>query len=335
MAANFRILDQPGSSCGKLRPAVISFRPCSRITLALLTAAVAVLLLFALLPARAGETLTGLQRIAKQNLVTIPVQLNGGAAVPFALDSGASSTIVNERLAVTLHLKQGNTFIGQGAGTGDCTLRELLQVRVRAGPDDIGSSVFAAPLEPLERFMGLRMNGIVGGALFLTHIVSIDYRTRKAHISKTTNFVPEPTDARISVSPSGLLCCIANAEIELHGTRRRARLLIDTGALPFEIVLTREFALHRRIAPDSRTEILEAPGLCGMSRIAKTVGITHIPGLPSLSVTIFISSDNKGALSSANFDGVIGSELLRRLGTVIFDAPHNRVLFRRDRRDYL
>lgn len=309
---------------------MISFQLCSGITLALLTAFAAVLVLIDLSALRADEPLTGLQSIAKQNLVTVPVQLNGGAAMPFALDSGASSTIVNEKLAVTLNLKQGNTVSGQGAGIGACTLRELPDVRVRTGPDSIGSPVFAASLEPLERFLGLRMNGIVGAALFLTHVVSIDYRAKKAHISKTTNFVPEPTDAQIVVNRSGLLCCITDTEIELHGTRRPARLLIDTGALPFEIVLTRQFALDQGILPDRPTEILEAPGLCGMSRIANSAGTARIRGLPSLSVSIFISSDNKGALSAANFDGVIGGELLRRFGTVIFDAPHNEVLFRRD-----
>ncbi|HEX8921722.1 MAG TPA: hypothetical protein VF766_09605 [Pyrinomonadaceae bacterium] len=64
--------------------------------------------------------------------------------------------------------------------------------------------------------------------------------------------------------------------------------------------------------------------------MAKTVAIAHIQGLPAVSVALFISSDNKGSLSSANFDGVIGSEFLRRFGTVIFDAPRNEVVLGRD-----
>jgi len=269
-----------------------------------------------------------LRQSAKHNLVTIPVQLNGGAAVPFALDSGASSTIVNEKLASKLRLQQAKTVVGHGAGIGPCILREMLQVKVRAGGGNVESSVFAASLEPLESFMGLPMNGVVGGTLFLTHVVSIDYRARTAYISKTTNFVSRPNDIRILVTPSGSLCCVAHAEIQLHGMHWPARLLIDTGALPFEVVLTREFAAQRNITVESRTEIVEVPGLCGMSKLAKSAAIAHIQGLPAIPAVIFVSTDNRGSLSSADFDGVIGSELLRRFGTVIFDARNHQVVLR-------
>ena len=205
----------------------------------------------------------GLRQSARQNLVTVPVQLNGNPAVPFALDSGASSTIINERLASKLRLQEGKTVVGYGAGIGPCTLRELLEVRVSAGGNNVDSSAFAASLEGLENFLEWPINGVVGGALFLTHVVSIDYRTRTAQISGMTNFVPRPNDARILVARSGLLYCVAHAEIQLHEMHWPARLLIDTGALPFEIILTHEFAARTTFTLDGGTEIMEVPGLCG------------------------------------------------------------------------
>ena len=295
-------------------------KPCGFVVALLLAAAAARLL--------GLETADDLRRRARQNLITIPVQLNGGIAVPFVLDSGATSTIVNESVASRLRLKQGKTAIGHGAGNGACIVRELPGVRIRTGDVDVASSVFAAPLEPLERFVGTPVNGIVGASLFLNSVVAIDYRARNARILEPKNFVPKPGDERIAVARSGSLCCIADAEIEIRGSRRRARLLIDTGALPFEIVLTRRFAALGRFLPDTRSEMLAIPGLCGSSRMAANAGIVYVRGLAPASVTVFISSDRNGMLASADFDGVIGSEFLRRFGAVVFDGRNGRVLLR-------
>lgn len=270
-----------------------------------------------------------LSKIAKQNLVTIPLQLNEMRPIPFVVDSGASSVIVNERVAASFHLKEGKTVIQDGAGKDSCPTRELVGVRLRAESTDIESSVFAAPLEPLERFARLPINGIAGGPLFLSNVVSIDYRTRKARIL-SGSFVRRPSDARISVIRSAFHCCMVDAEIEMGGSRKHARLLIDTGALAFEIVLTREFAKHAQIRPNSHTITVIVPGFCGTTGLVEAAGTVYMEGLPATPAAIFISSDNSGTLSSAKFDGVIGSELLRHFGTVIFDAPHHQVLFRRD-----
>jgi len=53
-------------------------------------------------------------------------------------------------------------------------------------------------------------------------------------------------------------------------------------------------------------------------------------GLTAAGVVVFAALDQEGSLSGRDFDGVIGSEMIRKLGKiVIFDAPHHRLLLRK------
>ena len=46
-------------------------------------------------------------------------------------------------------------------------------------------------------------------------------------------------------------------------------------------------------------------------------------------VLVFASSDAEGTFAQRDIDGIIGSELLRKMGpVVIFDAPHHRLILR-------
>jgi len=277
-----------------------------------------------------------LRATARGNIITLPVRLGSLPSLAFVLDSGASSVILNERLVRQHGLAMGEARVSSGAGSDSCRVHLFPESGVSVAGVHLQTQPIVAPLQHLETFVDTQINGIVGGELFRKHAVAMDFNLHKASVLDEP-VDASPTDGVIPLQSSGSLCCILEAKVRIGNLSTRGRFLLDTGALAFEVVLSRAFAQRAGFLPDAIADPIRLPTFCAESSIVHVSKHGEVllmrgneTGLTAAGVVVFAALDQEGSLSGRDFDGVIGSEMIRKLGKiVIFDAPHHRLLLRK------
>jgi predicted aspartyl protease len=121
---------------------------------------------------QAFEDSTKLPFDQANNLIVIPVTLNGRGPLRFVLDTGASHHVMKRELAQSLGLK----VLGGGAlddGTGKTVSAELIEgaVNLRIGNLTLKEQFFVTPFPS-----SLPFDGFLGAALFQQFTVRIDFR---------------------------------------------------------------------------------------------------------------------------------------------------------------
>jgi len=278
-------------------------------------------------PGPTRDVLRELKAASARNLLFLPVRLGAGAEHRFVLDTGASATIVDSRVAAAERLRPGATIDSQGAGADRCPIAEL-DAKGRSGRTTL-SPVYAADLSALGNFVATPIAGIAGGDLFSHNVVALDFAGRRATLLPAS-YARGPRDMVIPLLPPRGVCCTAVGTLHVQSKTLRGRFLIDTGAPAFEVVLAAPFAKQNGLLPSDRTGALQVPGLCSMSVLVPLPGAAtlRLGDVAADRVAVFASFDAEGALASGDFDGVIGGALLRRLGEVFVDVPHRRLVVR-------
>ncbi|MCA1829574.1 MAG: aspartyl protease family protein [Myxococcales bacterium] len=276
------------------------------------------------------DALVALKALTAKNLIFVSVSLNGAAGRPFVLDTAASATIVDTRVARDDGLEPRRTVHSGGAGAETCLLAEIETVTARVG-DTTLSPVYSADLSALGEFTGIAIDGIAGGDLFSKNAVAIDFAAKQVTLSPAGAFKPGPTDVSVALRDSAAICCTIDAELRFRSKRLRGRFLVDTGAPAFDVVLAAPFARRHRLRPGPRAARAEVPGLCATSALVRLAGKArlHLGGLDPIDVTVFASFDRVGMLASGAVDGLVGGELLRRLDRVVVDVSGRRLVVRR------
>ena len=288
----------------------------------------------------APNSVEQLRVIARNNIITLPVELGRLPSQAFVLDSGASSVIVNERIVRERGLSMGEAQTAGAAASDSCRVHLFPETGVSVAGVHLQTQALVAPLQPLETFLNSEINGVAGGQLFLNYAIAMSFKERKASVLPGTVSI-ESADTVIPLRSRGNLCCILEAEIRIGNTWARGSFLVDTGALPFEVVLSSALAQRTGLLPKAASEPIRLPTFCAESSLVQvsqhaSVLLTRAKStqLRMGDVVVFAGLDHEGSLAGRDFDGVIGSEILRKLGrVVVFDAPHHRLVFRRSNYD--
>jgi len=115
------------------------------------------------------------QATLTNNLVVLPVSINGSRPLPFVLDTGASATVIDRRQAEGLGLA-ATTGTDVSTGGGDVDAAEIKAVTLRIGPVALPDlNVFAIDLGGLSAGLGQRIAGILGYEIFHRYVVQIEY----------------------------------------------------------------------------------------------------------------------------------------------------------------
>jgi hypothetical protein len=112
-------------------------------------------------------------RIAAQRLLVVPVRVNGTGPYPFLLDTGATSSMLDEELARDLHLRPAGVGLQQ-TSTGAGRVR-LLRATLALGTVEREGEVIGASLAPV-RGVDPALRGIVGQDLLRLGNWWLDYR---------------------------------------------------------------------------------------------------------------------------------------------------------------
>jgi hypothetical protein len=179
-------------------------------------------------------------RVAAQPIATIPFSLNGklvsvrvgvngSEPLRFTVDTGASASVIDSRVAQRLHLRRSGVLAGHGAGAGPVRFDLFKAVRLSVGaaaytaPTVYGISLGSTGTEEKEA-------GLLGYDLFAKYVVKLDYENRVMTLYDPARFHYAGSGIGIPMTLVKHTPHIA-VVITVQGLKpQRRELLIDSGS---------------------------------------------------------------------------------------------------------
>ena len=170
------------------------------------------------------------------NLIVIPVILNGTLPLRFVLDTGVRTTILTEK-AYSDILNLVYTKKISIAGAGGMRIVEAYvtgNVSLDIPPGVIGRGhvmlVLAEDYLQLRNYLGTNVHGIVGYELFSRFIVKIDYAKKLITLNTPDDFKPKRSYRKVDMTIEDTKPYI-HGQVTMHdGQKIVTKLLVDSGA---------------------------------------------------------------------------------------------------------
>ena len=294
--------------------------------------------------ARPRQRTAHLSFLTPRNLIVVTARLNGQGPYNFLLDTGVGmSMLTDPALAEQLHLTHGQDYGIRGVGGESSALRAYEAPGVRVELRGLVAPsmtwlVLSNDVLDLSGFAGMRIDGILGGELFKSLVVSIEPQQSSMTLYDPTYF-KTPKGKHWTSLPLRIDHdkAYVTAEVEQEQTATASaeplplQLVLDTGA---GHALSLETTADRRLqvpAAHLRTDL--GRGLSGLvsgylGRVAFVkLGAYRLPQVltsfpDSMQVHQRLSTTERAARQ-----GNLGYEMLKRFDLII-DYPHQRLLLR-------
>jgi hypothetical protein len=236
--------------------------------------------------------------------------INGGAAVPFVVDTGASIHLIDQQIALKARVSAGRSAQLSGGGQARVDLQFVDGLKIEAGGlvwDQQRAAVADLGYPDRKHFAGL-----IGAPILMRYTVQFAFASRTMRLIDPATFTPPPGAVSIPFELQDGLP-IVRAMIDAGSGPIEARLMVDTGASTV-IDLNRPFVEAHRLVetvPDAmaadRPAALggTAPFLYGTGRRV-TLG-----GLGFDRPRLGFSRARSGSSSRSERDGIIGTALLQ------------------------
>jgi len=263
--------------------------------------------------------------------IFLQARINNSQPLWFALDSGASSPFfIDTRRARVLGLKLQGRVAGEGgAGPSRYDVAETSGLTISiAGLEYTGQSAAVIALDSIEAQVGRPLDGLVGLDLFKRYVVEIDYLDSKIRLCdpQTYTYAGAGESLPLTLRDGHFF---VTARIEMPGRPPlEGQFVVDTGGVLVTAVLTTPFSQSNNLPASNQKRILDKSlsGLGGETRLLVCRATSFTLGHLSIRApVVYVSQDTGGALASSDYEGLIGSEILRRF-RVIFDYAHGRLI---------
>jgi gag-polyprotein putative aspartyl protease/PDZ domain len=264
--------------------------------------------------------------------VWLSVRVNGSRPLQFTLDSGASTSLISQRVADELGLgakgKHHESNLGTGEGAPNVSLTADVTLNLN-GIDLHKKEISVVSMDTLESAIGHRIDGILGAEIFRRYVVEIDYANSRIALF-------DPKDYSYSGAGQVLPLELRNdrsflrATLALQGAAPVEGLfVIDSGAAGALIVHSPFVRKHQMLSPIQKTVPHFVHGIAGqapdlLERAASLQLGTFVIARPIVALSIA----TRGSTADASYDGAIGAEVLRRF-RVIFDYSRKHVILER------
>jgi len=276
----------------------------------------------------AGRSSVAVPAQVFNNVVYLPVMVNGDGPFQFALDTGAPDlSAVDRGLSVDLGLAAGSSLTVHGSSRRKLDARRIEGVSLSIGgleADDF--ELIALPLESLEPYWGHPMDGILGGNILHQLVTCIDYDRGQVTFSSPEAFDPAGHGEAIPIAVEENTLFVPAAITARDGRPAgRARLLIDTGVR--QSFLNTPFVRRHRLIERSGEVVVNVTGFGISGAAIGTVGRLGSVTLGSYAVEgpiVQLCTEDSGIEASTRFDGIIGADLLSRF-KVCFDYRAQRL----------
>ncbi len=274
----------------------------------------------------------------QNNLVIVPVILNGQVPLKFILDTGVRTTILTEKTySDILHLTYTRKYLIAGPG-GEKIIEAHITNNVTLdlpGVHGEGHTMLVLEKDYLElrNYLGTEVHGILGYEVFSRFIVQINYEKRML-ILQLPEFFKAPRKFQELPMVVQDTKPYVYTEIEMNdSTRLKTKLLMDTGA-SHGLILEPESDSLIKVPPHHINSII-GRGLGGVitgqiGRI-KSLEIGKYKINSVLANFPDLNSYNDTLKTSRHVfrNGAIGGEILSRFD-VIFNFPADKVYFKKN-----
>ena len=265
----------------------------------------------------AGTTQTSVPFQLRNNHIYADAVVNGHGPLLFIFDTGGHD-ILEHATAKALGVKVEGQMPGTGVGdkAQDFGLAKVDTLKV--GDATFTNQVFGALDFIPHEVEGVPMQGMIGFQVFKRFVTRIDYGRHVITLIDPKSFDPADAGTPVKFVFNGELPQVAGTFEGLPATFN-----IDTGARN-EITLTSPFVLANglRAKHPVGVETVDGWGVGGPARgyVTRarelTLGDVKVPGIVAT-----LSTQTRGAFSSAAYSGNIGGGLLKRF-VVTFDYGH-------------
>lgn len=267
--------------------------------------------------------------------ILLQTRINNSEPMWFYLDSGASSPfVINANKATALGLKLDKPVSrGGGAGPNSYQASQASGLTISLSGvtfEDQTAAVISLGL--VEEQFGRPVDGLVGLDLFLKYVVQIDYSAKELTLHDPQSYVYSGPGESVSLTlRDGHIFMPARIAMRDRG-ELSGQFVVDTGGCMISVVLTTPFARENKLPGPTQKTILDRSisGLGGETRLLVSRA-THfkIGNSVFTAPLIYVSQDKGGALASSDFDGLVGTEILRKF-KLIFDYPRRRLILERN-----
>ncbi len=256
--------------------------------------------------------------------VVVSVRVNDSNPLKLILDSGVRSTIITELLSgdsITLNYSSTRELMGLGSRSSlqaYVSDSNMLSMGRKMKMTNRTIYVLQEDIFNLSKQTGSKINGLLGADFFQDYIVQIDYTGRRIRFYEKDNFCVPKGYGVMPMTIERQKMYIHLSVLETESSRRRIKMLIDTGAelgawfqtLTNNAVNIPEKSVRGRIGEGLSGEIsgyyARVPQIC----IANFCVRNPIVAFPD-SATI------ASIVRNSDRDGTIGSQLLSRFNLII------------------
>jgi hypothetical protein len=240
----------------------------------------------------------------------VQVSVNGAAAVPFVVDTGATIHLIDEEVARQARVAGTSDLQMHGGGQAGVQAHIAESLTMKVG--DLTWAAQRAAIVPLGYPKRKHFAGLLGAQILKQYTVRFNFNGRTMSLLDPIRYKP-PTGAVLVPFELDEDLPIVHVTLDAGTGPLEARLMVDTGAATF-IDLNRPFVdAHKLLAaipdarPDDRPAALggTAPFLYGTARHVVFGGVTF--DRPRIG----LSRATSGSSARSERDGILGNDLLR------------------------
>jgi len=265
-----------------------------------------------------------------QQHIYVTVSLNGKPGFIFMLDSGANRNVLNLQTAERLGMKPNS--MGQekkiGFGSGFIYTAPEKQVNAEIGSMSVARVMSVLDLNRFAQHFNHPTDGMLGYPFLRHFVVRLDFQRKLLTLSPAEHYRYRGLGVQVSLRPSKDFVVIPVTVGSSKYVRHQIDALVDSGSnmmfmlyRPYVKSLKLENNLNR--AQPGQGYGLNGPYLIALGRIdSLQIGYAETHNLP----VDFLEKEEQLA-STRNIPGAIGNGILQSFPVVIFDVPHQRMIF--------
>ncbi|MEX2235681.1 MAG: aspartyl protease family protein [Cyclobacteriaceae bacterium] len=271
------------------------------------------------------------------NLIVVPVVLNGALPLKFILDTGVRTAILTQKTFTDiLNLSYSRKYTISGPGGVqiiDAYITNNVSLEL---PGVIGRGhallVLGEDYLELRNYLGTDVHGILGYELFSRFIIEVDYDKKMLTLMVPSRFRKGRKYQSIPIKIEDTKPYVTTSVVLADGTQLTAKLLVDSGAS--HGLMLEPTSDPRIIVPDSSISSIIGRGLGG--EITGKIGRIQSLKLGNYVIKKVIANFpdpnsyfDSLKLGATKRNGAIGGEVLSRF-TVIFNFPKEEIYLKKN-----
>lgn len=285
-----------------------------------------------------GKTKVQIPIEIHNNLIVVPVILNGALPLKFILDTGVRTAILTQKAFTDiLNLTYSRKYVISGPG-GEKLIEAYVTNNVSLElPGVLGRGHALLVLEEdyleLRNYLGVDVHGILGYELFSRFIIEINYERKVMTLMLPERFRKKRKFHSIPIRIEDTKPYVTTPVVLADGTRLTAKLLVDSGAS--HGLMLDPMSDTRIVVPNNVVSCVIGRGLGG-EITGKTGRIKTLHLGPFRLNDAFANFPDPNSyfdslkLGSTSRNGTIGGETLSRF-TVVFNFSSEQIYLKKNR----